>query len=316
MVATQSVEERTPGVSGPRTILGIRLIRRRPELSIVVVAHAMTRELPRTLLSLTRPYQRGVDAVDYEIVVVDNGSPEPVELPAGLDPQPRLIRLDPAPASPVYAARTGVDAARAPVLTLVLDGARMVTPGAVAAALQAVRQYPGEPGAAVTTPAWHLGHEHQSVSIRNGYGPAAEDAMLADIDWIAHGYRLFDVASLAGSNPRGVLDPPNESCFLTLTRELWDRVGGLDERFDLPGGGYANLDMWVRLLEAGAEPVVLLGEGSFHQVHGGVSTRPDCDPAPWLAQYERLRGRPYSRPVYQPTFVGRICDRTRRWLVA
>ena len=38
------------------------------------------RELPWTLRSLASPYQRGdPDPVDYEVVVVDNGSPTPVD---------------------------------------------------------------------------------------------------------------------------------------------------------------------------------------------------------------------------------------------
>jgi hypothetical protein len=41
-------------------------------LSVVVVVLGMARELPRTLLSLAPDYQRGVDAEEYEIGVVDN----------------------------------------------------------------------------------------------------------------------------------------------------------------------------------------------------------------------------------------------------
>ena len=47
-------------------------------LSVVVVAYDMARELPRTLRSLSTPYQRDLESADYEVVVVDNGSPEPL----------------------------------------------------------------------------------------------------------------------------------------------------------------------------------------------------------------------------------------------
>ena len=50
-----------------------------PVLSVVVVVHGMARELPRTLQSLAPDYQRGVDAEEYEIGVVDNGSPCPLD---------------------------------------------------------------------------------------------------------------------------------------------------------------------------------------------------------------------------------------------
>lgn len=85
------------------------------ELSVVVVAYDMARELPRTLATLSRPYQRGT--VEYEVIVVDNGSPEPVDDALLADvPGGRLIRLDPAPPSPARAANVGLDAAVAPLV--------------------------------------------------------------------------------------------------------------------------------------------------------------------------------------------------------
>ena len=50
------------------------------KLSIVVATYRMQREAPRTIASLLPPRQRGVDGLDYEIIVVDNGSPEPLEI--------------------------------------------------------------------------------------------------------------------------------------------------------------------------------------------------------------------------------------------
>ena len=50
------------------------------KLSIVVITYKMQREAPRTVLSLLPPLQRYVDGLDYEIIVVDNGSPEPLDL--------------------------------------------------------------------------------------------------------------------------------------------------------------------------------------------------------------------------------------------
>ncbi len=50
-----------------------------PRVSVVVVAHDMARELPRTLRTLDPRRQVGIDADDYEVVLVDNGSPVPVD---------------------------------------------------------------------------------------------------------------------------------------------------------------------------------------------------------------------------------------------
>ena len=49
------------------------------KISVVVVAYDIDRELPRTLRSLSADYQVGIDAADFEVIIVDNGSPKPVD---------------------------------------------------------------------------------------------------------------------------------------------------------------------------------------------------------------------------------------------
>src|SRR5581483_9041619 len=54
-------------------------------------------------------------------------------------------------------------------------------------------------------------------------------------------------------------------------------LGGFDERFASPGGGYVNLDAYRRALDLPrTRLIVLLGEGTFHQVHGGAATSGDA----------------------------------------
>ena len=67
---------------------------RRPDVSVIVVVYNMAREAPRTLRSLAADYQRYIDADDYEIIVVDNGSSPPFDAKVldGLAGNFRLIR--------------------------------------------------------------------------------------------------------------------------------------------------------------------------------------------------------------------------------
>ena len=63
-----------------------------------------------------------------------------------------------------------------------------------------------------------------------------------------------------------------------VPRALLEQVGCFDESFSMAGGGYANLELYERL---GSAPDVtvctIIGEGSFHQVHGGTTTnQPDA----------------------------------------
>src|SRR5579875_609148 len=103
------------------------LLRRRPELSVVVICYDMQRELPRTLRSLASDYQRGMAGVDYEVLVVDNGSPVPVDPRevAGIDRRIRVHRIDDAPPSPAFAANRGVAMTTGRSVCVILDGARM-----------------------------------------------------------------------------------------------------------------------------------------------------------------------------------------------
>lgn len=280
-----------------------------PACSIVVVVYDMDRELPRTLATLAPAYQRGLDggpvSLDYEVIVVDNGSPTPVDegVVAGV-PGGRVIRLDPAPPSPAAAANAGLAAAAGDVVGVLIDGARMLSPGVVAHATAAMGL--GRRVIAATL-AFHLGDRPQMAAVADGYDQSVEDALLDTVDWRSDGYELFSIAVPAGSSARGWFGPMGESNAVFMPAALWAELGGFDEAFDRPGGGLVNHDLWRRACEApDTELVVLLGEGSFHQFHGGAATGGGSSRDALWAEYERLRGRPYEPPARPPVLFGRV----------
>lgn len=269
-------------------------------MSVVVVSFDMERELPRTLLSLAPSYQRGLSASEYELVVVDNASPVPVSL-TGADGL-TLIRIEDGGVSPARAVNAGLAAARGDVVGVWVDGARLASPGLLA---QALRAQDVSDRAVVVTPSFHLGPGLQRETMQQGYGVVAEDELLARIDWPRDGYRLFEVASLAGSSGRGVTALPAEANALFLPRGLWDELGGYDERFVSAGGGLVNLDILARACELPRVQVVsLLGEGTFHQIHGGVTTNnPGSRWDEFHAEYVTIRGHSYSEPGIEPLLL-------------
>jgi glycosyltransferase involved in cell wall biosynthesis len=276
----------------------------RPELSIVVVAYDMARELPRTLRSLSAHHQRGISADDYEVIVVDNGSPRPVDpaVMAGFPGRLRLERIDPAPPSPAGAANHGLRLAAGDLVGLVVDGARLASPGLLAGARRAARLAPRP---VITAPAYHLGSETHARAAEVGYDQAVEDQLLARSGWEGDGYRLFDISTPARSWGRGLFGPAGESSSLFCPRRLWDELGGLDERFTLPGGGLVNHDVYRRACALDdVELVVLLGEGTFHQYHGGAATSRRYTWDEMHADYEAITGRPHRPPQNPHLFVG------------
>lgn len=290
-----------------------RGVERKPDVSVVVVVYNMAREAPRTLYSLSAAYQRDIEPDNYEVIVVDNGSNPPLDSTAveGLAGNFRLIRIENALPSPAQAANRGLAEARGDVIGVMVDGARLVTPGLLHFARDGAGLYDR---AIVATLGWYLGFDFQRWSMRYGYDQAREDELLASIGWPEDGYRLFAIATMDESCFDGWFTPIVETNALFMRRELWESLGGLDESFDAPGGGLVNLDLYRRAGELDdAELVILLGEGTFHQFHGGIATNAPAEGFPdmlgrWGAQYEKIRGYSFTHPRLKnsPTYLGTL----------
>jgi Glycosyl transferase family 2 len=209
---------------------------RAPKLSVIVVVYNIPREVPRTLLSLSAGYQRNIAPGDYEVIVVDNGS-EPAldpEMVAGFGNSFRLIHVDPPPPSPAHAVNRGIAEARGDIVGVMIDGARIASPGLLHFALHGAQLYDK---AVVATLGWYLGFDFQRFAMRAGYDAGREDALLASIKWPEDSYRLFEISTLDESSVEGWFCPIAESNALFLKRELWEALQGMDELFDAPGGG-------------------------------------------------------------------------------
>lgn len=285
----------------------------------------MLREIPRTLASLSPSYQREVDPEDYEVLVVDNGSSRPLneDMVRSFGPGFHHDFLLDAPPSPARAINYAADRARGDLLCIMIDGAHLLTPGVLKFAFTAYRAFV-EP--LVLVRYFYLGPGPQNETMHTGYDQAREDALLAGIRWPEDGYRLFEIAfPLATFGPRiSWFSPMLESNCLFLSKRVFDGVGGCDERFDMPGGGFLNIDMLNQVAaRADTSLVQLIGEGSFHQIHGGITTNTSRTDQKekvdaYAAQYRALRGddvRGHGKPVHflghLPTFHSKIDTRFR-----
>ena len=283
------------------------------ELSVVVVVHNMRRVAARTLHSLTRAYQRGIEDLDYEVIVVENGSPPGSELGAEFvsrfgEEFQYLDLGDEAKQSPAHAVNRGIAAAGGRSIAVMIDGAHVLTPGVLRYGTLALAAY--KP-AVVTARQWYVGPGQQPQTIAGGYDVAYEDRLFEQIGWPADGYRLFDIGHFLGD--RDWFDGEWESNCIFVPRPLLDQVGGMDESFSTAGGAFVNLDFFERMVGTpGVNLVTMLGEGSFHQLHGGTTTnREQYDEREdvirsYEADYERMRGRPFRVPSQQPHFIGSL----------
>lgn len=289
-----------------------------PLLSIIVIAYDMPRQALNTLRSLNPAYQRGVAAADYEVILVENRSKRNMdaaaiaELPGNF----RYFLRDEPGVSPATAINFGFSQARGQFTGLMIDGARMVTPGVVQNALMAFSLCAD---AMVAVPGYHLGENEQQFHLTHGYTEEKEQALLDEIDWQKDGYRLFDISCLSGANPNGIFHPFMECNCLFTSAEVFREIGQADERFDLPGGGALNLCIYRKIaMHPRTRSFMLAGEGSFHQLHGGVTTSQVAQRDDILRrqsdQLNELLGQPFRSPTVEPILLGKIPGPALRYL--
>jgi hypothetical protein len=290
----------------------------RPKLSVVVVCYEMATQIKNTLQSLLPPYQRNISIDEYEIILMDNGSAKMLdECTRKISPNLDYIYLSPneSSPSPAPAMNRGVALSRAPLLCLMIDGARLVTPGVLSWGMRLLEL---SPRAMVEVRGWHLGPKWQPESVMEGYDLKQECELLESVRWPENGYRLWEIAAPTPQVRRGYAAPTAESNCIFLRRHLFDELGGFDERNTAPGGGFVNLDFFARAVTVADPVLTLLGEGTFHQMHGGAATglaEPSLQKRlkQWRAESEAL-GQVIA-PDYEFILAGHMPLECASWLV-
>jgi glycosyltransferase involved in cell wall biosynthesis len=290
-----------------------------PKLSVVVACYEMAPQIKNTLESLLPPYQRNISIDEYEIILVDNGSAKMLdEETRKISPNLDYIYLSPneSSPSPAPAMNRGVARARSPLLCLMIDGARLLTPGVLSWGMRLLEL---SPRAMVEVRGWHLGPKWQPESVMEGYDHDIESQLLEQVRWWENGYRLFDISAASAQTKLGFSRPPSESNCIFISRTLFDQLGGFDDRYQEPGGGLVNLDFYARAVAAADHVWTILGEGTFHQVHGGAATSLSLEElrlaaVRWDAESYRLRGP--LLPVDPAKFIlaGHIPTEFQAWL--
>ncbi len=276
-------------------------------LSVVAVFFNMRREAEQTLYTLTRSYQQLGDETGYEVMVIDNGSSKPLDSSSiesfGADFRYHYAEAD--SPSPCAAINRFVSEARFEHVMVLIDGARMLSPGVIRWTMLALElfQHPF-----VYTIGMHLGPKPQNFLVSEGYGRADEDQLLQRADWKNNGYNLFKISTTALSSKQGFFSAPTESNCFALRKTDFIRAGLYRTQFRSRGGGLCNLEIFNRIHETQwIQPVMLLGEATFHQFHGGVATNVPMSQHPWQSmqkEYAGIVGEPWRNKSRPPTYLG------------
>jgi glycosyltransferase involved in cell wall biosynthesis len=282
----------------------------KPRLSIIVILYDMPQQAANTLHSLSAEYQLCISPADYEVVVVENSSANNLSAQciSALPQNFRYFLRDEKGVTPAPAINFGFAQCEGEYIGLIIDGARLLSPRALHFAFKA---YALNRNAMAMIPAYHLGDKEQAEHAADGYGVTEEQHYLKELDWREDGYRLFNRCVPSPGNRHGYLVPFFECCTLFAHRQHFQRIGPADERFNLRGGGSINLHILRALgISTDIEPVVLLGEGSFHQMHGGVTTTVQESREHTLKQFNQqlndIWGGEFQPLSRQPTLLGTI----------
>ena len=280
-------------------------------ISVIVVFFNMRREASRTLYSLSRRYQRLDDSTRYEVLAIDNGSSTPLssDLVRTFGAEFSYHYVETKDLSPCKTINQFVLNARFDNVMVIIDGARMLSPGIVGLTWAALSTF-AHPF--VYTLGMHIGAQPQNYLVSQGYNQSVEDALFESIDWRSNGYSLFTISSVALSSRQGFFSKLTESNCFTLKKDDFVKAGLYQAQFQSAGGGLCNLEVFNRLntLEW-LQPVMLLGEATFHQFHGGVATNVPIDQHPWETmkkEYAGIVGEDYRQKFRSPLYLGAFHD--------
>jgi glycosyltransferase involved in cell wall biosynthesis len=278
-------------------------------LSVVVNFFNNRREARNTLYSLSAAYQRGARDLPYEVIAVDNGSSTPLQEAEvrAFGPQFRYRYVANASVSPAAAINAACRDAAGDRLLVMIDGAHILSPRVIELASAAFDAFSSP---FVATVPFHLGPKHQYDSVLEGYNQQVEDGILAASGWREDGYRLYSVTAAFSDASEGWFGMLFESGCFGMRKADFLALGGYDERFQSPGGGLVNLDLFRQaLLREDLQYVVLLGEGSFHQFHGGITTNVPRERQRWAEfeqEYARIRNERYAPVPREPHLLGTV----------
>lgn len=275
------------------------------DLSVIICIYNMNVEIVHTLTSALPPYQKGVNN-NIEILIVDNGSTDPPEraflktLPSNV----RYLKYPNKKISPVFAINWAAkNHARGTNLMLCIDGARIFSDTIFASTLTVLDKIPE---AFVYSIGYHIGKDKHYILSRKGYTIENFRDEFKSIRWLDNPRSLYNNSVLAGSSSNGGWAPIQESNAFAFSREKFNCLGGYDERFESSGGGLCNLEIFERYTQdTEIINVCLIGEGTFHQFHGGAATSEKVPRKVFDNEYESIFGQTYVPKDYFRLYFGR-----------
>lgn len=233
-----------------------------PEVAIIIVAYNSAAHLSKLLPSLPGPPEV------YEVIVVDNASSDMSAAVVREASRQVLLVEESENVGFARAVNLGCRLAQAEYI-LLLNPDTIVQQGAIEALLDFARANPA-----------HGVYGGRTVNAEGRFDPRSAWGLpsiwgllcfATGLSTLFSGSRWFDPESIAHWNGYGPLEVGFVSGgFLLVHRSVWERLGGLDERYFLYG---EDADFGYRARKAGYRPVITPNAVIVHEVGGSSPTK-------------------------------------------
>jgi len=212
-------------------------------ISIVMPTHEHGWEVEQAMKSLER--QTGIYPSEYEIVIVDSAPDEGYTRRIAAENyrkygNVRYIEVydikERGITNAGYCGNIGARMfAEFPILILIVDSARLVTPGAIRKTRDAFARWGND--ITTTIPPYHIGKHYDDSS----WTVKQCRELMSTLRWEIDAYHLFDAAAHTKISSTGNI---GESTFQGITKENFIKIGGWNEVYK--SWGVHNLDLWRR----------------------------------------------------------------------
>lgn len=275
-------------------------------LSAIIIFHNGIREAQRSLYSLSAKYQIGVLETDYEVIVVDSNSTNKLSqnFVNKFGSNYKYFDVSTNYPSPSKALNFGLSIANSQFTLIMIDGAHVITPKIISMSIEILTL---KSNSFTYVKAYHIGKFSQNFSLENGYNQKEEDLLFKQSNWPNFPYNLFKISNF--EQTKSILYKTIESNCFCVQKTYLTQINALNERFQTKGGGFLNLHIFKQLIhEKNCQPICLVGEGSFHQFHDGVTTNVPINNRPLIEmenEYLEIVGEKYTPPSYIPFLYGK-----------
>ncbi len=239
------------------------------KISVLLFCYDIREEVINTLESLRNEYQN-FDPSLYEVLILENPSENNLSAKEIYNlPDNFFYNLNTHKKSFTESLNHLSSKANGDYLLIIPDGANILSKRVLNYCYQAIKI---SSKCIVAFHSYNLGFAENGISKKDIHDSKKIEKAFLNEMFPKFPDSLLNNASWADSSSSGSFSQMAESNCLLLTKQLWNKIDGFDQRLDSIEEGIANLDLYNRALENKDHKLFfVLGEGTIHQLNSKKS---------------------------------------------